>query len=100
MDQLTRLYRWVDGHKKIVEIAGIFCFAAISAQWAGFIDIPYLLQIPFWVGVFAGVLRWTLWESAIKPTLRERAGLDPPPLTDRARRRQEARSHRRSPPTE
>lgn len=65
----VRVNRWIAAHKWVVRILTGLCFAAISADYAGFIDLPTIVVVPFWIGVIFNMLRWTLWRSRIKPLI-------------------------------
>lgn len=61
-------------------------FALISADYAGFIDLPVLIQIPLWLGFLTNIARWALWEGLIKPKLTassDKAAPSPDPLPRR-----------------
>lgn len=91
---LMNLVRWLDRNKRLFEVAGFICVMAVGLQWAGLIKLPKLIEIPMWIGIGANALRWVVWEPMIKPALLKRAGIEPPPISDRKQRR-EARAHRR-----
>ncbi len=69
IDVAVRVNRWLAEHKRLVSIVTWTCFGIVCADYARFIDLPTIVVIPFWIGVIVNVLRWTLWQSMIKPLI-------------------------------
>lgn len=66
----------VERLKPAITVMGWVGFALISADYAGFIDLPVLVQIPLWLALVTSICRWALWEGLIKP--RVTAAIDKP----------------------
>lgn len=69
----ARLERWASVHAGKLAAVGWVCFALVSADYAGFVDLPALVTIPLWAGVAANILRWMVYEGFLKPKLKGRA---------------------------
>lgn len=55
--------------KTAITLVGWLGFALVTADYAGFIDLPVLIQIPLWLAIVTSICRWALWEGLIKPKL-------------------------------
>ncbi|MBA1372896.1 hypothetical protein [Sphingomonas ursincola] len=55
--------------KPAITLVGWVGFALVTADYAGFIDLPVLIQIPLWLAIVTSICRWALWEGLIKPKL-------------------------------
>lgn len=55
--------------KPVITVMGWVGFALVTADYAGFIDLPVLVQIPLWLAIVASICRWALWEGLVKPKL-------------------------------
>lgn len=53
--------------RSALNVLGWICFGIITADYAGFINLPALVIIPLWLGVLFNVFRWAKWEGMIKP---------------------------------
>lgn len=72
--------------RRVVNVVGIVCFVLITADYARFIDIPAIVVVPLWLGVFLNMLRWAIWEGMVKPSIQKSSqkdsrldGATPPP---------------------
>lgn len=68
----ARINRWLIANKRLIDAGSWICMAFIWADYARFIDLPAILKVPFWIGVFAGVLRWTVWRTFVRRWLMAR----------------------------
>ena len=68
----ARVNRWLIANKRLIDAGSWICMAFIWADYARFIDLPTILKVPFWIGVFAGVLRWTVWHTFVRRWLMAR----------------------------
>ena len=57
----------VERLKPVITVMGWLGFALVTADYAGFIDLPVLVYIPLWLAIVTSILRWALWEGLIKP---------------------------------
>jgi hypothetical protein len=60
----------VERLKPVITVMGWIGFALVTADYAGFIDLPVLIQIPLWLAIVTSILRWALWEGLIKPRVK------------------------------
>ena len=104
MDLAVRVNRWLAAHKRLVAIVTWTCFAVVCADYAGFVELPAILLVPFWAGVVLNVLRWAVWEGHVKPIVLARAdeadAAEGVPLqegSERARRRRLRRNRQDMP---
>ena len=64
--------RWLVANKRLIDAGTWICMAVAWADTARFIDLPTILKIPFWAGIVAGVLRWTVWQTFVRRWLMAR----------------------------
>lgn len=69
VDHAVRLAVPIERLKPVITVTGWIGFALVTADYAGFIDLPVLVQIPLWIAIVASIFRWALWEGLIKPRL-------------------------------
>lgn len=69
IDHATRLAVQAERLKPVITLMGWIGFALVSADYAGFIDLPVLVYIPLWLAIVTSICRWALWEGLIKPKL-------------------------------
>jgi hypothetical protein len=67
IDAAVRANRWLAAHQRLVSFITWTSFGIVCADYARFIDLPTIIVVPFWIGVILNMLRWTLWQSWIKP---------------------------------
>lgn len=63
----TRIDRQLLRFRSALNVAGWLCFGLITADYAGFIELPSLVTGPLWFGVLLNIFRWAIWEGMIKP---------------------------------
>lgn len=80
MEHLTSIALRIDRqalrYRNILNLVGWTCFVVVTADYAGFINLPPFLAIPFWLGVILNIFRWGIWEAMVKPRLQPRADQD------------------------
>ncbi len=73
MDRLaehaSRLASHAERVKPALTVVGWIGFALVTADYAGFVDIPVIIAIPLWLGIAASICRWALWEGLLKPRI-------------------------------
>lgn len=69
VEHASRVAVQVERLKPTITMMGWVGFALVSADYAGFIDLPVLVQIPLWLAIVTSLCRWALWEGLIKPRL-------------------------------
>ncbi|GAA0653454.1 hypothetical protein GCM10009424_33700 [Sphingomonas ursincola] len=69
VDHAMRLAVPIERLKPAITLVGWVGFALVTADYAGFIDLPVLIQIPLWLAIVTSICRWALWEGLIKPKL-------------------------------
>ena len=67
LEQASRVAMHVERLKPAITLAGWIGFALVTADYAGFIDLPVLVYIPLWLAIVTSICRWALWEGLIKP---------------------------------
>lgn len=68
----ARINRWLVANKRLIDALTWICMAVTWADTARFIDLPTIVKVPFWAGVVAGVLRWTVWQTFVRRWLMAR----------------------------
>jgi hypothetical protein len=80
MEQLIsialRIDRQVLRYRTVLNLVGWTCFVVVTADYAGFINLPPFLTIPFWFGVILNIFRWGIWEAMVQPQIQVRAERD------------------------
>lgn len=71
MDQASRWAVQIERLKPVITVMGWIGFVLVTADYAGFIDLPVLVYIPLWIAIVASICRWALWEGLIKPKVTE-----------------------------
>jgi len=72
----ARIDRQALRFRTLSNVIGWACFVIITADYAGFIDLPPFLAIPLWLGVILNIFRWGIWEAMVKPHIPTRADLN------------------------
>jgi len=67
LEQAARVAVHGERLKPAITLAGWIGFALVTADYAGFIDLPVLIYIPLWLAIVTSICRWALWEGLIKP---------------------------------
>lgn len=83
MDQASRWAVQIERLKPVITVMGWIGFALVTADYAGFIDLPVLVYIPLWIAIVASICRWALWEGLIKQKVaasRDKPGAPAKPL--------------------
>lgn len=73
--------------RTLLSVVGWVSFIMITADYAGFINLPPFLSIPLWLGAILSILRWGIWEAMVKPQILARVELNEiqePSLPDRS----------------
>jgi len=65
----ARIERQTDRCRPALNAIGWVCFALITADYAGFIHLPAIVNVPVWLGLLLASFRWAIWEGLIKPRL-------------------------------
>lgn len=69
VEHAARLAVPIERLKPAITVMGWVGFALVSADYAGFIDLPVIVQIPLWLAIMTSICRWAVWEGLIKPKL-------------------------------
>lgn len=62
-----KVFRLIDRNKRLLNVAGWACFAAVCADYAGFIALPDIVTIPAAIGGIITGTRYAVWETLVKP---------------------------------
>lgn len=72
-DRLIRANQWAERHPRLLQGIGFTGIMLVSADYAGFIDLPVLVAIPAALsGILTG-LRYALWDPWLKRELAARS---------------------------
>jgi hypothetical protein len=63
---------WFHSHRRLVGAISIAAFALFCAQYAGFIALPKLLEIPARFAWAFPALKYGVWDAFVSPRLSER----------------------------
>jgi hypothetical protein len=98
MDMAVKVNLWAGRHKTLLGLLSVAALMLISADYAGFIELPTIVAVPVVIGGVLTAIRYALWEGWLKPEVEARSGQsgqmpDQAP-TERQRRRSEKRRAR------
>jgi hypothetical protein len=71
-EAITRVDDWLHANRRLVAGVCVACFILSCAQYAGFLRLPELWQLPATVAWIVPALRYGVWEATVTPRLRER----------------------------